>query len=83
MMTKPHPYTRPDGSTCAVKVFRQRCYTMAGTLGRPWPTGHVTYGGWRLWCLVCNAYEWSGRDVGSAMDGARAHCARHADTART
>lgn len=64
---------RRNGSVCAVKVSRQVAFQW--TADARAVRGGVSYGGWRYWCLVCNAYDWAGSDIGSSMDRARAHLA--------
>ena len=54
-----------------IKILRQRAITIGADTG--WE-----YGGWRMWCGFCGAYEWSGPDIAASMDYARRHCAREA-----
>jgi hypothetical protein len=70
------PRARRNGTTCAIKVFRQVGWT---GLTSTFALGSFTtvYGGWRYWCFVCNAYNWAGGDIGSSIDLARAHLAIH------
>lgn len=55
-----------------IKVFRQRAVMV---IGGDYAHAKTQYGGWRMWCGKCNAYEWAGgHGLSEAVDYAREHC---------